>query len=151
MNIWLRAVFEAAEELATTALGCELSLNAHAQESAPGDSLGCFVALTGQDTAVHVGVAADNTSCQALSQSLLGEPGELSSSDVADALGEIVNIVAGGVKKRMDEAFPALRLGLPLVVQGRLHPGDHQCVTNLPVRFGEIPARLVLVYEPTQP
>ena len=40
--------------------------------------------------------------------------------DVVDAIGEIVNIIAGNVKKNLEEAF-RLVISIPTIVQGREH------------------------------
>ncbi|MDR2485383.1 MAG: chemotaxis protein CheX [Treponema sp.] len=40
--------------------------------------------------------------------------------DVVDAIGEIVNIIAGNVKKNLEEAF-RLVISLPTIIQGKQH------------------------------
>ena len=40
--------------------------------------------------------------------------------DVVDAIGEIINIIAGNVKKNLEEAF-RLVISLPTIVQGKQH------------------------------
>lgn len=145
MNPWLDATSNAAQELAETALGCEFSIDSATDRIDGADLTGCFIALAGEETSVQIGVASDGDGCQALAQSLLGEESALPEADVTDALGEIANILAGGVKKRMAGADPTMRLSLPLVLQGTLHVTEHQKLALIPVHFGEIPARLLVV------
>jgi CheY-specific phosphatase CheX len=62
----------------------------------------------------------------------------LRDAEVADAIGEIVNMLGGGVKRRMSGHGAELVLGLPIFVHGYIQPSDRLTVTALPTRFGTI-------------
>jgi chemotaxis protein CheX len=55
-----------------------------------------------------------------LTDQLTGTPHEKLDDEVVDAIGEIVNIIAGNVKKNLEEAF-RLVISLPTIVQGKEH------------------------------
>ena len=56
--------------------------------------------------------------------------------DVVDAVGEIVNIIAGNVKKKLENEFNRLVISLPSIVQGKNHvirwPGIHARFIRIP-------------------
>jgi chemotaxis protein CheX len=60
--------------------------------------------------------------------------------DVVDAIGEIVNIIAGNVKKNLEEAF-RLVISLPTIVQGKEHsvrwPSNQARIICIPFRIFE--------------
>jgi chemotaxis protein CheX len=55
-----------------------------------------------------------------LTDQITGTPHEKLDDEVVDAIGEIVNIIAGNVKKNLEEAF-RLVISLPTIVQGKEH------------------------------
>jgi chemotaxis protein CheX len=55
-----------------------------------------------------------------LTDRITGSPHEKLDDEVVDAIGEIVNIIAGNVKKNLEETF-RLVISLPTIVQGREH------------------------------
>jgi CheY-specific phosphatase CheX len=69
--------------------------------------------------------ATEMVTANALAKDLLmmEEPGEES---IRDAVGELVNNIAGVFKSRYHEQYGSVALGLPLVVSGRVRPvGDN--------------------------
>lgn len=145
-SAWAETAFQAMEELAETALGCEATIVSKKAEL-PEDTVGAYVALVHDGGSVQVGVLAGPSGSEALTRILLGmeedEPFE-SESDVADGMGEIANILAGLLKGPFDSKLPGLELGLPLVVRGRLeHPGAIEFV-EAHIRLGEHDTYLVV-------
>lgn len=138
----VEATSDAARELAEVSLGLGVTIE---RGELPSGLTGGYIALVGDESCVEIGIAADERNCVALAQALLQMDEELTESDVADALGEIANIMGGGVKKRLVRQHPGMQLGLPLVVRGRLLPGDRQQVAYVGVRLGDIPAQLVIL------
>jgi len=142
---WMDAAAAAAEEIASQALGMETS--ACEGDAAAPAGFGAFVALSGSDDKVQVGVVLDVAGGETLARALLGMP-EVeafgSEGDLADAFGEIVNMVAGGVKTRMNEQIPGLQLGLPLCVKSLIPPAHAvQCSRRL--RIGSVPLAVVVL------
>lgn len=147
MNPWLEIAVEGTRELASTSFGCALRVEETVRNAPLENITGCFVALAGIKSSVLIGIASERTACQLLAQAFLCEEQPLSPEDVNDALGEIANIVAGWVKRQVSEADPSIRLGLPLVMEGRLPPTEHQQVLHVDVAIKDIDAKLVLVCE----
>ena len=126
---WFEATAESTLELATQVFGFEHGqLTGDLAEMREG-RWGGYVSLINEESAVQLGLASDAAGCRILARTLFGmeaEGEELAEIDVADAINEVVNIIAGGVKNRMDERFPSLRLGLPLFVEGRIKGATSQ-------------------------
>lgn len=118
---WLEALAEATAELSTTSLeleGCTII----GPRQSDGDLVGCYIVLVGDKCSVQIAVAASPETCRTIAGRLFEmdavEAQEISEGDVADAIGEVVNIVAGGVKSRMAPYYASLQLGLPFVIEG---------------------------------
>jgi len=141
---WLRATVEAAGELCDTTLGVALNQCQH-QARLPENLTGCIVALVGVEESIQVGLASDSQGCQSLARALFCSDEDLPESDVADALGEIANIVAGGVKKRKSHSHSAMVLGLPLVMVGQLRLSERQVLAQNDVLMGDIPVRVWVI------
>ncbi|MBN1824886.1 MAG: chemotaxis protein CheX [Candidatus Eisenbacteria bacterium] len=148
---WLNAAVDATEELSTTALGFEGTEVLATQESLPHDLAGSYIALVGEETSLQVGLASSDAGVMILAKALLGmDPDDeeaLSESDVSDALGEIANIVAGGVKNRMADRDPSMKLGLPMIVHGHVQATDRMQTAIADVRIGPVEAQLLVLRE----
>jgi hypothetical protein len=89
---------------------------------------GAFISLASPVTAMQLGLTADAEVCRALANAMLGIESEdepLPDQDVDDALGEIVNVMAGRFKVIGGLSSNDLSLGLPLIVHGRIEPSRH--------------------------
>lgn len=138
---WLDAVTAAASEFTATTLDFPLGATVGLR-ALPLELTGCYVALVGKNHSVQVGLASDPLGCQDLARALFGTDEDLPDSEVNDALGEIANIIAGGVKSRCSEAHAGLSLGLPMAMEGHVRPSDRQTFAHCDVGFGEVPVRL---------
>jgi hypothetical protein len=141
---WLGATLAAAAEFSETTLGTGLG-DPNAIRKLPENLTGCFVALVGQEESLQIGLASDSEGCQILAQALFASDEALSESDVADALGEIANIMAGGVKKRGGATNGGMALGLPIVMEGHVRVSEHQQMTHCDIALGDAPVRLLVV------
>ena len=94
------------------------------RHASPRGLVGAYVGLVGDNAALQLGVIADPATCAELARALLCmEPeDELSDEDMADAMNEVANIVGGGVKRRMVDVDPSLKLGLPVFINGFVQP-----------------------------
>jgi len=77
-----------------------------------------LIALTGEVKGL-VAISMKNTTASKLTAELMGTE-EFSSSDIIDAIGELVNIIAGNVKKNLEDMFKII-ISLPKVVSGLAH------------------------------
>jgi hypothetical protein len=123
---WLEASEQALLEVALAALSApDGHVLARAAES-PSSMSGAYVSLISDEEVAHVGVCAKDERLRALAGGLLGPAESLSAADLTDAVGEIVNMLAGGVKRRLAESNPGLRIGLPMWVRGNLEATERQ-------------------------
>ena len=148
---WVNAAELAAAEVATTALCCS-QVQLATRSLQPQQSLfGAYVPLVASDCQAQIGVVAEWQACQSLARALFGmEPdSELEAeSDVADALGEIANMIAGGVKTRMNAHVPGLNTGLPLCVSGHVEPSTGAEQAALVLSFDGVLASVIVLLSP---
>jgi Chemotaxis phosphatase CheX len=146
---WLDALEAELASLATTTLGFS-GVAALARVATPPRMEGAYLGLVSAEGAYQIGLASEPAGCEAMARGLLCmEPGAeaLPPADVADAMCEIVNILAGGVKRRIREASGLqLGLGLPTFFHGAVQPTERLAVAVAEVRVGEIPAALLVLH-----
>ena len=105
-----------------------------------GDLEGCF------------GISCSHSCVQAIATGMLGmEPGtSLSDGEIIDAIGEIANMVMGGVKTRVQSEIPKIEISIPSVIHGRQlknRLGDSMSKIAVPVVIGQAHhAELSLLY-----
>lgn len=127
MNLtdWMNLAADAAAEIATGALGMANTLWQQSPNATPPDDLcGVYIPLMTDGDSVQLGVLGCRDVCAQLAKSLLGmSPDEALDDDstVFDAVGEVTNLVAGGVKVRA-AAHVNVKLGLPLALAGAALP-----------------------------
>jgi hypothetical protein len=145
-NSCLDALTESARELTSTVLG-GLAFEALGPSADFGVGNGAYLGLVAQEEPIQVGILVDGAGCQALSKALLGmEPTDedLPASDVSDAMCEIINIIAGGLKRRVAERMP-VTMGLPIFVSGHPLPNQQQAVLARSLRIGSVSASVLLL------
>jgi chemotaxis protein CheX len=77
-----------------------------------------LIALTGEVKGL-VAISMKNTTASKITSQLTGME-DASTSDMIDAVGELVNIIAGNVKKSLEDMFKII-ISLPKVVSGMAH------------------------------
>jgi chemotaxis protein CheX len=138
---------ETADEIATTALGFDGATMVSVSNQRPGPGNGAYVPLISDTLNLQFALMASAGTCAALAKDLLGmeQDDPLDDADIADAIGEIANIMAGGLKSRLVDADPGLKLGLPVVVCGYLFANASLEVVSAEVLIGPRPTWLVSV------
>jgi hypothetical protein len=114
-ELWMIELVGAATEVAH-AMGLG-AMQVIGRVAPPREAAGVYLPIVGREgVALYVAWLAPGVGCEAMARALLGDlvAGPLSPGDVFDAMGEIVNIVAGAVKRRMRHADMSLALGLPI-------------------------------------
>lgn len=148
LNEWIGAVADALGEVSTTTLGYEACALGERRDDNP-ELTGAYIALVGERNAVQIAVAAPAAVAAQLSAALLGmepeEAEELSDGDIADGIGELVNMVAGGVKTRLSERDGGIQLGLPFVVEGRVERASSTKVACFNASLGEAEVVLIVI------
>jgi CheY-specific phosphatase CheX len=148
MSEWMDALHDTTREVATTALGFEGSEILKVSAATPDGLEGAYLALVGQADSIQIGLASSEEGCQALSRALLAmeaDAPDVEPADVADAMCEIVNIVAGGIKTRVNGKVPPIKLGLPIFVKGAVQPSSRLVILVAEILLGTVPAALILV------
>jgi hypothetical protein len=151
LGAWLADLEGAFEEVATTALGCA-GMTVTGRHGAPPSLHGAYLGLIGPSGAVQIGLASSQQGCQALARGLMGmgpDEAALPDGEVADAVCEIINIVAGAFKARVRDRATPLQMGLPVFIQGAIQSTERVAVRVAEVTFGSIPAALLLVHPRT--
>ena len=138
MEAWVQSVVDAMLD-AGMMLGFE---DAEVDEEAerPDDRfIGAGIAVVGDEHAIQLGVLSTPDQADLIARTMLAmEPDEeLAHDDMADAIGEIANIIAGGVKGAMVDDAPGLRLGLPVFSDRPFRKMGKTTEQNIAFTFGE--------------
>lgn len=147
MEVWVEAMIDSLDELASGMLGFEGGKLLEVRDELPERMIGAHVAMVSLREALSVGLISDEAGCGALARALLCmEPDEeLPAGDVADAMGEIVNIIAGGVKRRLVEEDSSIKIGLPVFFSGQMKPTKNMQSRVLEILLGPVQAKLFLM------
>lgn len=142
----LEALVAAAREVSSTVL---VGAPCAPLDESPGYGTGhgAYLSLNTPEEPIQVGLLATPEDCQVLGKALLGmEPGDedLADGDVSDAMCEIINMIAGGMKRRVVEELP-ITLGLPIFVSGHPLPNQHQEVSSRALTIGDVAVNLILL------
>lgn len=146
---WLDVLMSVTEEFARDTLGFSSYTHQGRRDAAPESGTGTYIPLVGASGSLEMGIVSTDEGCRHLAGALLGmdadESAELPDDDVVDAFCEVINIVSGVVKQRVNEEDPSFNLGLPIFVQGQIRVMDHQGTSVADVLVGDIPVQLVVV------
>ena len=77
-----------------------------------------IIALTGEVKGL-VAISMKNATASKITAQLTGT-NDFSNSDIVDAVGELINIIAGNVKKNLEDMFRII-ISLPKVISGKAH------------------------------
>lgn len=142
----LEAAFQ---EVAKTALGLSEMATLERLDAPYPEYQGAYLGLVSTQGALQIGIASNEAGCQALAKGLMGM-GEgdppLEPAEMADAVCEIVNIVAGAFKGKVRERIGQLTLGLPVFFRGPAQPTGHTAVKVAQLASGPITAALLIVF-----
>lgn len=144
---WLGVLAVEFATLAAGTLGLAPPVVGRLEESAPAGSCGAYLPLIGPACSYQIALVSNVEGCEAVARGLLGAGPEtaLTPAETADAVCEVVNILAGTVKARLRERV-ALQLGLPIFFNGPVQPTERMGVTSRELRAGPLNAALVLVH-----
>jgi chemotaxis protein CheX len=78
-----------------------------------------IIALTGEVRGM-MAISMKFPTAEKITGILTGTKDEVSHADMVDAVGEVVNIIAGNVKKKLEDMFRIV-ISLPKVVHGKAH------------------------------
>jgi hypothetical protein len=143
---WRAAVEGAATEIATYALAQSGAVVQDPVDSERASAMiGAHIPMLGGGQAFDLALVALPEDCKALSRAILcvGPTAPLKDAEVADAIGEIVNMLAGSVKRRLSDQRD-LELGLPIFLHGYIQPTERLSLIALPTRMGTIDTMVLI-------
>ena len=144
---WLEWAVKGMKDVATDSLMCsDFELVDDAEKTqAP---FGAWLSIKAGDEPLHIGILSSEEGCTSMTRSLLFmEPDEddPSREDMADAVGEIVNIIAGIMQRDLAGEVPEIQLGLPIFVAGEVVKHPAQEAANSDVMFDGTSAKVVVL------
>lgn len=148
MDEWLQVFRDAAKECSTTFRfdsGAELEARADAPQRP-----GAYIAILSEQNSVHLGLTATPSGCRALARGLLGmrTADSPSDKDVVDSVSEVINILAGKVKSRLNGRDGKLHLGLPMFISEPIRVTDGTESAAADVKIGPLDCRLTVYRRP---
>lgn len=138
---WRSAIEGAAREIATQALSFPgATVKDSVGLEAAVAMVGAHIPMLRPGQAYDLALLSSADGCRSLARAILClAPGSrMSETDTADAVGEIVNMLAGTMKRRLSGTISDLTLGLPIFIHGYLTPSNRQSVLAFPTRLGTI-------------
>jgi hypothetical protein len=145
---WLQAAYDAIVEVCGTVLG-GVKVERLGPPEPDSSRHGAFVALAGdKGTSAQVGVLAAPSDCAVVARLMFGlkDSQQPTDGDISDGMGEIANMVGGGLKRRLGGRYGSLLLGLPLFVRGPVdasRSGFHRAEVAVRVDKGVIVLSLI--------
>ena len=142
---WLEAAHASLASVGATALGLEVG-EANAVDDPTLAGYIAFIPVNTAGSAIQIGIVVDEPACRELSRALLqlDDPAEVALADMADALGEITNMIAGVAKATLAPVTGLITLGLPVVVHGEVAANRHLALDGLKVRVGAADVTLII-------
>jgi hypothetical protein len=145
LHDWLLAAVSATEEVAETALACQAGPLPQEAGGLGDDFCGSHIALFSDAGSLQISLLSTPEGCAALCRELLGmtpEEAELETAEVADAFGEIANLLAGSMKTQLNDKVKGLSLGLPVFISGQILRRRDERIESSLLRVGDVPARI---------
>ncbi len=147
-------VWDSASEAFTTMVPLPIErTDSAAEPSTSTQSLICTITFTG----TLQGFFSVLCSCESVERMaramLMMEPDDpLEEAEICDAYGEITNILIGGLKSRINELVPDMKISIPSVIRGqKITPGAGSGIerVDLDVSVDGSPMKLALAYRAT--
>lgn len=144
---WLKSTVESLEEVVNSYFDVSTLSPAMFDDDVERPTCGAIIGLVSGENSVQIFLVASHSGAEGLGKGLLGfEPDEeIEMSDVGDAMGEIVNIVAGMIKTALNDQDSNLNLSLPTFVQGKLEPLGGQIASHQVLMMGPIETKVLVI------
>lgn len=144
---WQEAAIQVAQDIGTGVLAFEECSPVDRVGNIGQDRQGAYVPILSGDCSLHVGVVSDESGCASLTRALLGmAPDEaVSIDDIHDAVGEIANMVAGGIKTKVTAKGTDAQIGLPIFIQGHIESGSATQSVVSQLKFGDVEVCITVV------
>lgn len=132
-EVWMNRILIAVDEVAVTTFS-SVANDVERTSRLPQNREGSLLPVQKGSESLHLGVLSDKQGCIALTRELLqmSDEEDVRDEDVADAVGEIVNILAGVMQRSLDGDGEGVTLGFPVYVRGEIiapHKSETLCAT----------------------
>lgn len=142
---------DSAKEIFETMIFMDILETQQPEQEIDGEAVLSSITFRG-DLEGCLSICCEKKCAQAITMNMLGfdSVDGISDEDICDATGEVVNMIMGGMKKRLHETVSNIELSIPLVVKGRqltneLGEGKQQILAKVQIE-GEYPAELSFLY-----
>ncbi|MCP4447884.1 MAG: chemotaxis protein CheX [Myxococcales bacterium] len=107
---------------------------------------GAIIGLISENNTVQLMMLSSRRGSESLGKALLGFEADeaIETGDLADAIGEIINIVAGMVKGVVNDQDDSLNLTLPTFVEGTLEPVGAEEVLCKVINMGPVQTKVLV-------
>jgi hypothetical protein len=148
LQSWLDALKAAAHAFMQNTYNSKEVATTSRQSSLPWhNTMGAWVPLVGNTYSLQLGLVSTDDGCQSLARKLLNLNTEdpLTEEDMADALRETVNILAGMSKTTIEGDVPASTLGLPIFIDGHIKITKEQAAASEMILLHDTSCYLVVL------
>ncbi len=148
LQTWLDALKAAAHAFIQTTYNSDGVAAASRQSNLPWDNtMGAWVPLVGEAFSLQLGLVSTDDGCQAIARRLLNlsPTAPLTEEDMADAIRETVNIIAGMSKTTIEGDISLSSLGLPLFIAGHIKITKEQAAVSEMINLGDQSCYLVVL------
>ncbi|MDR0786201.1 MAG: chemotaxis protein CheX [Treponema sp.] len=142
MEQYIKPFIDVCMEVFKQFIGCEITAKTpyfSEKDSLGGGDISAVIGFTGEARGAVIISMQKGVSIK-LTDILTGSLHTVMDDDVLDAVGEIVNIIAGNVKQKLEEAMKMV-ISLPTIVQGAGHiikwPGNQARILCIPFKIFE--------------
>ncbi|MCD4813617.1 chemotaxis protein CheX [bacterium] len=145
---WLDALKAALSEVSKTILNQEEgSFNPRQNDLPWNNTIGAYIPIISRDYSLQLGLVSTEDGCNTLARALLKRsPDELlCAEDMADAIREVVNIICGMSKAKIEGDVSNSTLGLPIFIEGHIRLTKEQDVCSEMVMFGNVKCYLIVL------
>ena len=143
---WIRATKEGLESIAIDTLGLSSTMLPKDTAAPTKGIRGAYISLVDGEVSALIGLRSTTDDCAKLARYRLcmEEDEDVEEEDLTGTVSELANIIAGVVKSRLGEAN--LRLGIPMVVSGRVTPASQQETATFMIGLGEAKIEVLLLH-----
>lgn len=151
IDTWLEMMAEATKKFSVISLGLEEGAVQMSKpvNTPPKGLSGAFLTMVSLDDTLQLGMASNKNGCKSISGALMGmtprQMEALSNEDIVDAMGEVVNIIAGMVKTKMENINPRINIGLPVFLTGNIEPSHQQEAGAIEIKIGDVKTQIVVI------
>ena len=116
MDEWLERIESATQEVFESVIGVRMERLNH---DAPGvlSDVTAIISLAGSPSGVFK-IGCSNASAAHLAMRMLGSDAPESEENAKDALGEVCNMIAGGIKSRLSRTEDLCKISVPTIISG---------------------------------